>query len=262
MAMAFRVSARGVGGPALGTAMLDFERSLRHDEAMLSLWDARSPLSMLARGELDTADAPAEVREVLALCEFWVERTAGAFSPRLTALAARGLPVTYPEGAPDPTGLVKTWAVARALTSLESVGATGWLVDAAGDVCVGGDGAWRVGIADPSLTGDPTGSAPITVVELGGDGPRALATSGGAQVRDHIWDPETGEVARHYLQVSVLGDDLVACDAWATAIAGGGPRALTRAHADGFEVLAVTGRRSGGGFDAVVTPGWPDARPA
>lgn len=259
MAMAFRVSARGLGGPALGLAVLDFERSLRDDEAMLSLWDHGSPMSALARGELEADDAPAEVCEVLALCDAWVERSAGAFSPRLTARAARRLPVPYPEGAPDPTGLVKTWAVARALPEIARAGAEGWLVDAAGDVCAGGVGTWRVGIADPSVTGDAAGSAPIAVIELGGDGPHALATSGGAQVRDHIWDPQTGAVARHYLQVSVLGDDLVACDAWATAIAGGGPAALARAHREGFEVLAVTGRRSGGGFDAVATPGWPEA---
>jgi hypothetical protein len=44
---------------------------------------------------------------------------------------------------------------------------------------------------------------------------------------------------------------------WATAICAAGASALERAAALGLEVLAIRGGRSGGGFDAVATPGWP-----
>ena len=54
---------------------------------------------------------------------------------------------------------------------------------------------------------------------------RALATSGSAQRGDHIW--KGGELApAHFVQVSVLADDIVTADVLATAIVAGGPVAL------------------------------------
>ncbi len=256
MAMPFTVRLRDVADPAeADLAIGDFEASLKEADALLSMWRAETPMSRVARGDLDVDDAPAVIAEVLALAAGWRDATEGAFDARLTPRATRRLPVAYPPGAPDPTGIVKAWAVARALPALESVAADGWLVGAAGDVVVGGEGEWHVGIADPRVQGDPAGTRPVEVVALGGRR-RALATSGGSQVHDHIWDPVTGDVARHYLQVSVIGTDLVACDAWATAIAAGGPHALALAADRKVAALAVTGARSGGGYDALTTPAW------
>ncbi len=256
MAMPFTVRLRGTPDHAEAEqAIADFEASLKEADDLLSLWRPETPMSRIASGDLDVDDAPAEIAEVLALAEAWREETGGAFDARLTARAVRRLPVAYPAGAPDPTGIVKAWAVARALPALERAHADGWLIGAAGDVVVGGEGEWHVGIADPRVQGDPAGSRPVEVVVLNGER-RALATSGGAQVHDHIWDPATGEVARHYLQVSVVGDDLVTCDAWATAIAAGGPHTLARAADRTVAALAVTGARSQGGYDALATPAW------
>ncbi|WP_062202944.1 FAD:protein FMN transferase [Demequina salsinemoris] len=264
MAMPFTVRLRGVEDPAAAERAVDaFEASLREADDLLSLWRPETPMSRVARGELHVDDAPAEVAAVLALASAWGKETGGAFDARLTARAARRLPVPYPPGAPDPTGVVKSWAVVRALPTLAAARAEGWLVDASGDVVVGGQGQWRVGIADPRTQGDPTGTRPVDAVALGdGSAPRpwrALATSGGAQVHDHIWDPVTGDVARHYLQVSVLGDDPVACDAWATAICARGPHALALAADRQVAALAVTGGRSEGGYDALTTPAWPSS---
>lgn len=258
MAMPFTVRMRGVPDRDVAErAVRAFADDLADADLLFSLWRPDTPMALIALGTGSVEDAPREIREVLALAEEWRARTGGAFDARLRRRAAARLPVEYPEGAPDPTGIVKTWAVARALAHLEEAAARSWMVDAAGDVCVGGEGVWTVGIADPTLVGDPHGSRPVGAVELGHPA-RAMATSGVAQARDHVWDPETGEPARHYLQVTVVGDDLIACDAWATAIVAGGPRSLASAVEHGVAALAITAERSGGGFEAVVTPAWPD----
>ncbi|WNM26318.1 FAD:protein FMN transferase [Demequina capsici] len=260
MAMPFTVHLRGIRDPsAADDAVRAFGESLREADALLSLWRPETPMSRVARGELSVDDAAPEIAEVLALAERWRQATDGAFDARLRRRAAARLPVTYPDGAPDPTGIVKAWAVARALPLLADAGSEAWLVDAAGDVSTWGRGPWRVGIADPAVRGAPAGTRPIDVITLR-QGFAALATSGGAQSTDHLWDPVTGDVARHYLQVSVAGDDLVMCDAWATAIAAGGPVTLALAAARGIAALAVVAGRSTGGYDAVSTPGWPRLR--
>ena len=149
---------------------------------------------------------------------------------------------------------VKSWAVERAAWRLDEV-SSHWMVGASGDVLTRG-GTRDIGIANPHVKGSPQGLDVIDVVRLG---PlhSALATSGGAQVVDHIWDPVTGDLARHFLQVSVAGADFVSCDAWATAICAGGLRIAGLAMEAGHEVLLVIGGRYDGSFEAQKSPGWP-----
>lgn len=241
MAMPFDVTVTGLAELDRAAAVRAFLAELVAADEAFSLYKPQSWMSRLSRGEVTRVDCPQPVREVLALCDQYRELTGGAFDAR------------RPDGVLDPTGVVKTWAVAQATSHLGE--AESWLVSASGDVASHG-AAFTVGIADPHVHGDPAGTDVVDVVRLGGD-VTALATSGGAQVASHIWDPVTGDVARHFMQVSVAGADLVACDVWATAICAGGPRAMEAAVAAGLEVLAIRGGRSGGGFDAVATPGWP-----
>ncbi len=260
MAMPFTVRLRGAVDPGEAEAAIEaFSRELQAADDLFSLWRPDTPMARVALGSLAVDEAPEQIAEVLGLAEQWRERTGGAFDPRLRRRAASRLPVRYPEGAPDPTGIVKTWALARASAHLVDTSAHAWLVGGAGDVAVGGEGSWVVGIADPTVQGDPTGTRPVDRVTLGTDF-TALATSGVAQARDHVWDPVTGAPARHYAQVSVAGADVVACDAWATAIVAGGPPTLERAAAQGLAVLAITGARVQGGFEAVATRAWSGVR--
>jgi thiamine biosynthesis lipoprotein len=244
MAMAFDVTLDGVASEAAAASALDaFHRDLLRADDLFSLFRADTPMARVANGELALDDAPPEIREVLELCEAYRVATGGAFNP------------WRPDGVLDPTGIVKTWAVQRATARLGGV--PSWLVAAAGDVVA--HGAERlVGIADPAVKGDPTGTKVLDVVSLGGAF-TAVATSGSSQVADHIWDPVTGKPARHFLQASVAGRDLVECDAWATAICAGGGPAIEKAVAAGLEVLIVTSGRSQGGYEAVASPGWPRA---
>lgn len=244
MSMAFDVTLEGVASEAAARSAVDaFHRELLAADDLFSLFRPDTPMARLANGTLALSDAPSEVIEVLRLCEHYRVATAGAFD------------ANRPDGVIDPTGIVKTWAVARATRRLAAV--PRWLVSASGDVIAHG-GQQRVGIADPAIKGDPAGSKVLDVITLGG-AVSAVATSGSSQVSDHIWDPRTGKPARHFLQASVAGADLVECDAWATAICAGGGYVVEKAVAAGLEVLIVTSGRSQGGYEAVASAGWPRA---
>ncbi len=243
MAMPFSVTLEGAQPDAAARAIAAFHRDLVWADNVFSLWKDDSDLSALSRGEATLDECHPEVREVLEACEWFRGVTDGGFDAR------------RPDGVLDPTGLVKGWAVARASRHL-TLAAPDWIVAASGDILTAGLRRREVGIANPRVKGDPTGTPVIDVIELGGE-LRAVATSSGAQVADHIWDPVTGEPARHYMQVSVAGIDLTECDAFATAIAGGGPRVVARALERGLEVLLVHGGRYDGTFDADSSPGWP-----
>jgi thiamine biosynthesis lipoprotein len=252
-----------VGGPGpseeeCAAAVAAFHRDLIWADDVFSLWRDDTPVSRLARGEITVDDCPPAVGDVFAQCERYRELTDGAFDAR------------RPDGVVDPSGIVKTWAVDRAAWRLESLGAAGWLVGASGDVLVSGFASgmvpWTVGIADPRGADDPQGGPTLDVVALGGgiDAPyRALATSGTAQHGEHIWNPATGLKESAFMQASVIGTDLVECDAWATAIIAGGADVAMSAQRRGLELLCIPRLASGADpaetVPALVSPGWPGA---
>lgn len=221
-----------------------FHSALQRADDVFSLFIEDSELSRLNRGELTVEECAPEMLEILQSCEWYRGATLGGFDARLPDRL-------------DPSGIVKGWAVARGAAAFDHVGASAWMVGASGDILVSSEGQkWRIGIADPRVKGDPTGTPVIDVVTLGGR-LRALATSGSAQHGDHVWDPTTGKGARHYVQVSVVADDLVNADAWATAIAAGGETVLSAALDAGFEALVITNERCDGTFAAHASAGWP-----
>jgi len=221
-----------------------FHAALRKADDVFSLFKDDSELSRLNRGELTVDECEPEMLEILQTCEWYRGATLGGFDARLPDRL-------------DPSGIVKGWAVAKGAQAFDHVGASSWMVGASGDILVSGEGhTWRIGIADPRVKGDPTGTPVVDVVTLGGRF-RALATSGSAQHGDHIWDPTTGAGARHYLQVSVVAGDMVNADAWATAIAAGGEPVLSAALDSGYEALVITNERCDGAFAAHASSGWP-----
>ncbi len=233
----------------LEAAAAAMQADLTWADEVFSLWKEDSPLSRLARGDIHIDDCPPAVGEVLAECERYREATDGAFDAR------------RPDGAVDPTGLVKTWAVMRASRHLDQLGVGDFIIGASGDVLSSGlDPAgqpWRIGIADPRYAGDPQAGDLVDMVELS-DERRALCTSGTAQHGEHIWNTD-GRMEARYAQVSVVGADLVAADAWATATVAGGAKTALAAQAAGFEVLCIESAQGAGELAAVTSPGWPGA---
>ena len=177
---------------------------LRWVDAVFSTWRAGSQVSRLARGELAVEDCDPEVAEVLALGEAAGASSGGAFDIWLPG----------PDGVRrlDPSGVVKGWAVDRAVAPLLALADTDVCLSAGGDmVChvADPDGeAWTIGIEDPSRPSRLIASVPV---HRG-----AVATSGSAHRGDHVVDARTGRPADTLASVTVVGADLTSVDVDAT----------------------------------------------
>ena len=227
--------------PAVYLALAEVRARLHKADAVFSTWKTDSPVSRMRRGELDLADAPAEVGEVLARCEQARKASGGWFDPWAAP------------GGVDPTGLVKGWAAARALGALEESGVEAAMVSAGGDVAVFGPprrgGRWRIGVQNPFDRS--------TVVAVAHP-PGAIATSGCYERGRHIFDPFTGRPAETVASATVTGPDLALADALATAVASGGEAVLPWIEqASGYEALVI-----GHDGSMIRTAGFPDAGPA
>ena len=212
-----------------------------HDaDTVFSTWDPRSPVSRLRRGELAPGRAPAVLAEVTALSEAARDASAGWFDPW-------ALP-----GGFDPTGLVKGWAVDRALAALRQAGVPAALVNGGGDLAAFGSPGpgqrWRAGIQHPWRP-----HALAAVVEVSG----AVATSGSYQRGPHLINPRTGQAASGTASATVTGPALGMADALATALAAGGDAALPAVAAlPGYEGYLI--RPDG---SETATPGLPFPTP-
>jgi thiamine biosynthesis lipoprotein len=149
------------------------------------------------------AEVSPELAEVLELCEIVAVLSDGAFDIRRHRI----------DGVPDPTGVVKGWAVDRAAAILSEAGLERFCISAGGDVLARGGRApgvpWRIGIAHPTVRG-------ASALTLESDD-LAVATSGSTERGEHIVDGRTGEVTREVLTLSVAGPSLGRADAYATA---------------------------------------------
>lgn len=218
MGMPMSIHVRGEGARAddVAAAVALTYATLRELEATFSTYRADSQVSRLQRGELDDADP--QFREVEVLCRRAGELTGGWFD---AWNAVPGRPGLF-----DPTGLVKTWAVARAARPLREIAAAhglGFAVGAGGDVLTvpGADGEpWLVGVEDPL---DRSAVVATFTAHDGG-----VATSGITARGTHILDPRTGTPATAVLCATVAGPSLVWADVHATALVAMGDAALDR----------------------------------
>ena len=213
----------GTAGTGLSRQLATARAILQRADAVFSTWRPHSPVSRLRRGEITSAQAPAEVSEVLGQCAIARELSGGWFDPW-------AMP-----GGIDPTGYVKGWAAQKALGAFRASGICGAIVNAAGDIAsFGGLGPgqpFRVGIADPF---SPRRLA--EVVYLTG----AIATSGTYERGNHLIDPHTGRPAARAASASATGPDLGLADALATALAVAGAPGLDLIEAlDGYEALII-----------------------
>jgi thiamine biosynthesis lipoprotein len=195
--------------PAIVDAAFDH---LRDIDARLSTYREDSEISRLMRGEISANACSADVRDVLDRCEALHSSTGGYFDSR----GHRA------DGAPDPSGFVKGWAVEAASAILDTAGARNYCINAGGDVIARGEPdpgrPWRIGIRHPEL---PDRLA--TVVEARD---LAVATSGGYERGRHIVDPHSGRPPEGVLSVTVVGPSLAEADAYATAAFAMGANAL------------------------------------
>jgi thiamine biosynthesis lipoprotein len=180
---------------------------LRHVDATFSTYRPDSTISRLGRGELHFAEVSDEVQSVLFLCERLRHASHGAFD---------AFAVPAPNGTSlDPSGVVKGWAIERAVEILEQHGHTDFLVNAGGDIAVRGERArgrpWTIGIRHPH-------DRCTIAATIEASGPFAVATSGTYERGAHIIDPLTGDPVSELASVTVTGPDLTFADAYATVV--------------------------------------------
>jgi FAD:protein FMN transferase len=200
---------------------------LHRADDIFSTWNSQSPVSRMRRGEAQPDDLPPEVSEVLRLCHAARRATGGWFDPWAAP------------GGVDPTGLVKGWAVERALGVLKNAGMAAAMVNGGGDITVfgqppGSDGtAWRIGIRHPWRADGL--AAIVTGVTA------AIATSGFYERGQHLYNPP-GKRLAPVASATVTGPSLAMADAIATALAVGGDDVLPLvADLDGYECYLIRG---------------------
>lgn len=196
-----------------------------HDaDNTFSLYKKESELSRIARKELSVAEASEGVRSIFNDCEHWKLATDGWFD------------AVNPEGVFDPSGIVKTWAAQQACIYLEANGFNNFTLNAGGDVYLSSElqirSLYKVGLANLNRRTDANAGSSM-LIDLFGTPFRAAATSGSIERGEHIWS-KGGEVANQaVLQVTVVADDLITADVWATAIYAGGIEALEAMTVEG-----------------------------
>lgn len=177
---------------------------LRWVDEVFSTWRPDSQVSRLGRGELTLDECDPVVAEVLRLGDGAKASSHGAFDVwRPDADGVRRL---------DPSGVVKGWAVDRAVAPLLALADTDVCLSAGGDmVCHVADpeGApWMIGIEDPL---DATRLVAQVPVHRG-----AVATSGSAHRGAHVVDARSGESPPELASVTVIGAHLTSVDIDAT----------------------------------------------
>jgi FAD:protein FMN transferase len=216
---------------------------LRGIDTRFSPYKPESEVSRLIRGELNEAAVSPELREVLGLCE----------QVRLTSEGYFDIRVHRQDGRPDPTGLVKGWALENAGRILEAAGARNYCINGGGDIVTRGEAApshaWRVGIRHPQIADK---LATVLAVRDG-----SVATSGAYERGEHIRDPFTGMAPTGLLSMTVAGPSLTLGDAYATAAFAMGPRGLGwLAGIDGYEGCSITADPDGSNARLFWTPGF------
>jgi thiamine biosynthesis lipoprotein len=206
--VSFALRSGDLPGPELQAALHAACAVLHDADAVFSTWNPDSPLSQL-RGSPDGAGQPPAMAEVLAACQQARDASGGWFDPW-------AMPGGY-----DPTGLVKGWAVDKALRTLDQTGVPAALVNGGGDLAAfgmpGPGRCWRAGIRHPWRA---TGLA--AVLDVRG----AVATSASYERGAHLVDPRTGQPGCQAASATVTGPSLVQADALATGLAVGGDAAL------------------------------------
>jgi FAD:protein FMN transferase len=232
MGMPVSLALRGAhaDGPRADAAWNAALAVLAEVDAVFSTYRPDSVVSRLGRGELDPADCPSVVGEVLAIGERARRDSGGAFAVR-----RRG-----PDGAEvlDPSGVVKGWAAERAAVALRALPDTDFCLSLGGDlVCRtldAGTPPWRIGIEDPA---DPRRLVAVVPVSTG-----AVATSGTAHRGQHLVDARTGAPPEGVMSVTVVAASLTDADVDATAAYARGTDAArwldTRAGRTGLVVWA------------------------
>ena len=205
MPVSLALRGRHAADAAADSAWREALAELRWVDEVFSTWRTDSQVSRLGRGEVTLAECDPAVAEVLRLGDDARVASGGAFDVCLPgADGVRRL---------DPSGVVKGWAVDRAIAPLLALDETDVCLSAGGDmVCHVADpdgAAWMIGIEHPL---DPSRLVARVPVHRG-----AVATSGSAHRGAHVVDARSGRAQEALASVTVIGADLTSVDIDATS---------------------------------------------
>ena len=262
---------RQLGEEAMGRAFAEIERQVR----IFSRFDSTTALSTLNQhGRL--GGAPQELLDVVSFSGELHRRSGGRFDPTIapvvnllersggkpssgemkevlalvdaSKLRSSGSNLRFDASGMSATldGVAKGYIADSAADALVGAGVTHFLIDAGGDIRVGGasDGLarpWRVAIEDP----DKQGNYPAVIELTSG----AVATSGGYEVffdpsrkSNHLVNPETGASPQYVRSVSVKAPTVKDADGLATALSLMHPREALKLvdSLPGHDCLLVT----------------------
>ena len=201
-----------------GTAVAGVKNVIDALEREYSLYIDDSPISRLARGEVTLESMSADFRDTYARAIEWRNDTGGAFTPH------RG------DGVIDLSGIVKADAIAAGGVVLRAHGIAEFSLNFGGDIIVAGDDrTWPVAIGHPMNSSETVATVELTTTWS------AIATSGTGDRGEHIW--RSVSTGSKIVGATVIGNDIVVCDVWATAIVSGGHDAATSASQRGLAVM-------------------------
>lgn len=271
VSMTVLAPSQGLGEEAIGRAFAEIERQI----GIFSRFDSSTALFALNRdGRLN--GAPRELLDVVAFSGELHRRSSGRFDATIapvvnllershgkpdakdmkealalvdgTRLRSSGSNLRFDAAGMSATldGVAKGYIADSAAEALTKAGVVNFLIDAGGDIRVGGasDGLarpWRVAIEDPDKQGD----YPAVIDMKAG----AVATSGGYEVffdpsrkSHHLVDPSSGASPQYVRSVSVKAPTVKEADGLATALSLMHPREALRLTESlpGHDCLLVT----------------------
>jgi thiamine biosynthesis lipoprotein len=166
-----------------------------------STYKDRSEISLINKQELTLEQSSADMQTVFALAELTRQETDGYFD------IAR-------DGAYDPSGIVKGWAIYNAAELLWHKGLADFYVDAGGDVQSSGANSqgrnWQVGIRNPFDSNE--------IVKVLSVGTCGVVTSGTYVRGQHIYNPkDLHPLSNNIVSLTVVGPNVYEADRFATA---------------------------------------------
>ncbi len=166
-----------------------------------STYKEHSEISKINRHELTLQETSQDMRTVFGLAEQMAQATNGYFDIRR-------------EGAYDPSGLVKGWAIYNAAELVRQKGFKNFYVEAGGDFQAVGKNSqgldWRVGIRNPFNLNE--------IVKVLAVSDCGVATSGTYVRGQHIYNPKDYDAPiLDIVSLTVIGPDIYNADCYATA---------------------------------------------
>ncbi len=199
--MGMPVTVEIVDEPAKAEITEELFRYFAAVDERFSTYKDTSEIMRINRGEIGEDYYSPEMSEVFALAELTKRQTHGYFD------------IKKPNGAFDPSGIVKGWAIRHAAGILLNNNYKNFYIDAGGDIQSHGKNVngkeWRVGIRNPFNREEI-----IKVIYPRGQG---VATSGTYVRGQHIYNPHRPEERlTDIVSTTVIGPDVLEADRFAT----------------------------------------------